>query len=174
MQQSTTRSGGVPSRQSTRLTFAAGRACSQRLSGPIAAAVLLALLSGCGGGADDPFERADVNGTVAIDGQPLKYGQIYFRSGTPDKSAEVAQALLEVRDGKFSSNRAFKPGRGKNTVTVTAYVGDPPPPPGPNDDDAEAPEPKVLGYWRTEVELADKKPLELTIPKSELKTKAFD
>lgn len=133
---------------------------------PLGVMLWTGMLSGCGGGASDPFERIDVTGTVTLDGQPLKYGEIYFKGERLNPDApDVPQAQLLIRDGKFSSSRGLQPGRGKNAVTVTAYAGDPPP---PTDGDAEVPEPKVLGYWQTEITLEDKNPLSFAISKSEL------
>lgn len=135
---------------------------------PLGVMLWAGILSGCGGGAADPFERIDVSGTVTLDGQPLKYGEIYFKGERLEgDSPNVPQAQLPIRDGKFSSTRAYKPGRGKNSVTVTAYEGDPPP--QTSGDDADPPEPKVLGYWHTEVSLTDKSPLSFAMSKSELK-----
>jgi hypothetical protein len=134
---------------------------------PVVVMAAAGILSGCGGGATDPFERIDVTGTVTLDGQPLKYGEIYFKGERLNPDApDVPQAQLPIRDGKFNSTRAYKPGRGKNTVTVTAYDGDPPPQSA--GDDTDIPEPKVLGYWQTEITLADKNPLSFAISKSEL------
>jgi hypothetical protein len=139
---------------------------------------LAVLLAGCGG-TEDPFQRADVQGTVTLDGQPLKYGLVYFKAGDPDQSAQVAQALLDIRDGAFISTPANKPAPGANTVTVTAYVGDPPPLPPPDDENdnevvPEPPEPKVLGYYRTEINLKDGEPVELVISKADLQKMPFE
>ena len=130
---------------------------------------LAAILGGCGGGVDDPFDRTHVTGSVSIDGQPLKYGAIYFKGEQARDATEVAQALLDIRDGKFAATRAYKPGIGKNSVTVTAYEGDPPPPVPVDDVEGNAPpEPKIVGYWQTEVQIADDAPLSFEIKKSDL------
>lgn len=124
---------------------------------------------GCGGGVEDPFDRTHVSGSVSIDGQPLKYGAIYFKGEQAADATEVAQALLDIRDGKFAATRAYKPGIGKNSVLVTAYEGDPPPPAPVDDEEGDAPpDPKVVGYWQTEVTIEDEAPLTFEIRKSEL------
>jgi hypothetical protein len=129
----------------------------------------LLFAAGCGGGAEDPFQRADVTGTVNVDGAPLKYGEIAFRGDEVTKNSEVAQATLMVRDGKFESNPAALPGLGKNTVLVIAYEGDAPPPPDPNDESGDSPpDPKVTGYYSTSLTVEEDKPVTIEIKKSEL------
>ena len=127
------------------------------------------LLAGCGGNAD-PFDRQAVSGRVTLDGEPLKYGEIYFRGEPVENSVEIAQATLMIRNGEFKSNRAATPGRGKNTVLVIAYDGDPPPPPDPNSEsDTTTADPKVVGYYSTELTLDNSEPLAIDIKKADLK-----
>jgi hypothetical protein len=62
-----------------------------------AAAVALALLSGCGPAGP---RKVRVSGTVTLDGKPLNHGEIYFMvpgGGTPPD-------ILPVADGKFEGS----------------------------------------------------------------------
>src|SRR3712207_3232365 len=73
------------------------------------------VLLGCAGGGP---ERADVSGTVKLDGEPIKEGVIQFihvegttGPGTGD----------EIRDGKFHLPRAKGPVVGKNRIELRAF-----------------------------------------------------
>ncbi|MFV0445458.1 MAG: hypothetical protein ACK5Q5_17910 [Planctomycetaceae bacterium] len=137
------------------------------------AALLVVAVAGCGGGVDDPFDRAEVKGTVNFEGMPLAYGEILFRGEAAKVKDELPQATLMIREGKFQSNRASKPGHGQNKVVVSVFDGDPPPPADPKDESGKSPpEPKVVGYYKTDLDVKDGEPLHLDIKKADL-TKQF-
>lgn len=87
-------------------------------------------LFGCGDGGP---QRAEVAGTVKLDGQPIKEGAIQFIpvEGTTGPSAGDA-----IKDGKFHLPRAQGAVVGKNKIELRAFkktgrqVADPTGPPG--------------------------------------------
>lgn len=96
----------------------------QNLHGRLRILCLLGfVVAGCGG-SDDPFERTDVTGTITLGGQPVQFGEIYFK-GPVDDNDQTAQAFLPIRDGKFESVGTQHPTPGENTVTITIYETDP-------------------------------------------------
>ena len=121
---------------------------------------LLVLIAGGCGGAKDPFERTDVSGTVTLDGQPIQFGEIYFK-GPVDENDQTAQAFLPIREGKFESVGAQHPTPGENTVTVTIYETDP-------DVESEDGSPaRAIGAW-TGSQTVGEEPISINIEKSQL------
>jgi hypothetical protein len=132
-----------------------------RIPSGAAALALVFSFAGCGG-VEDPFERVDVAGTVNIDGKPLPYGELLFK-GKPNDKDEAAQAFVEVRDGKFSTENGAKPGPGENTVTLTVYDAASPP---AAESEEEFP---VKGMWQTTKTLKADEPVAFDVKSSELK-----
>jgi hypothetical protein len=70
--------------------------------------LVFVLVVGCG---ETKTKTASVKGTVTLDGQPLKEGEIFFSlEGKPPH-------ILEIKDGVFSGAAAI----GKNRVEIRAY-----------------------------------------------------
>jgi hypothetical protein len=80
----------------------------------IAALLATSLALGCG--REGP-ERVAVQGTVTVDGQPLKSGFITF---TPMEGTEGPKASAEIAEGKFELDRDRGPMIGKLRVEVRA------------------------------------------------------
>ncbi len=72
------------------------------------------VLCGCGGD-DDPWTRAAVEGTVTLDGEPLKTGNITF---FPGKGIDGPAAGAEIDDGEFSLPVEEGPVVGNNRVVI--------------------------------------------------------
>lgn len=83
-------------------------------------AACVGLLAGCG---EHGPVVCPVTGTVTVDGQPLKAGQILFQ---PEFAAHGPDAA-PIQDGKFS----LQAKAGKNAVRITAYREDAKKPKGP-------------------------------------------
>ena len=68
---------------------------------------------GCGSGKPKEQTRAQVSGTVTLDKQPLKTGNILFdpNDGTPPTT-------LDILDGKYEGRAPV----GKNTVRINSFV----------------------------------------------------
>lgn len=118
------------------------------------------LLSGCGGGGD-PFERHDVSGTVKIDGEPVAFGEIFFKGQVDDKD-QTPQTFLPIRGGSFSSSDGAPPGVGENDVAITVYESD------PHAADAGGAEAKVIGHWSGKTTVGDGEPLVFDLKAADL------
>jgi hypothetical protein len=70
------------------------------------------LATGCGGSA---FPVSTVEGTVAVDGQPIEAGTVTF---TPLASNTGQAISAEIRDGKYRSDKVP---RGKSLVIISAF-----------------------------------------------------
>jgi hypothetical protein len=127
----------------------------------IAAWLLWGMVAGCGGGPEDAFERQKVEGTVTLNGQPLPYGEIFFK-GTADEAGQAPQAFLPIRNGKFASAHGVRPGIGANDVMITVFSAD------PDQVDANGKDAPVEGTWSGQVQIADKEPLAFDLKKNEL------
>jgi hypothetical protein len=84
-----------------------------------AAAVLALAVAGC---STDPSEvdtlpRVAVSGTVTLDGKPLPEGRLQF---LPDASSSGIITVGEIKDGKFSIDRASGPIPGKYRIMVSS------------------------------------------------------
>ena len=124
------------------------------------------MLAGCGDGGD-PYERGAVKGTVTLDGEPVEWGELYFK-GEVDENDQVAQAYLEITNGKFESSGRATPGVGPNKILVTIYRGEKP----AEDSDEAGEDPKVRGYYVADQTVAaDGAEIKLEIKKSDLKRK---
>jgi len=117
-------------------------------------------ISGCGG-TSDPFERASVQGTVQLDGQPLPFGELFLK-GKVSANGEAAQTFLQIRDGKFSSSGQTLPGTGSNEVMITVFSSD------PDVADKEGRDAPVKGTWSGTTEVTGKEPLSFDLKSSEL------
>lgn len=97
-------------------------------------AVALLISAGCGGGADDPFQRTPVRGTVNVGGKPVAHGLLRLEGQKKDDLA--ANVVLTVTNGKVDSEAAGLPGitAGECQVELHLY------------EDAEGAVP--LGTWR--------------------------
>ena len=71
-------------------------------------AVALLISAGCGGGADDPFQRTPVRGTVNVGGKPVAHGLLRLEGQKKDDLA--ANVVLTVTNGKVDSEAAGLPG----------------------------------------------------------------
>jgi hypothetical protein len=96
----------------------------------LCAAILAGLLTGC-----DPEgpERAEVSGTVKLDGEPVVEGAINF---FPTEGTTGPEAGAPVTDGKYFIARSQGPVVGKHRVVLTKFgetgkmMQDPTQPPG--------------------------------------------
>jgi hypothetical protein len=86
----------------------------------------------CGCGPDGP-QRAEVSGTVNLDGEPVAEGAINF---FPTEGTKGPEAGTEIRDGKFHINRSQGPVVGRHRIVLTKFgdtgqeMQDPTKPPG--------------------------------------------
>ena len=81
-------------------SFARRAMCCARV---VLALAALATISGCGGGASyEGPERAEVSGSVTLDGTPLPYGAIVFRSSVGGQR----QASGVIQNGSYSIEEA--------------------------------------------------------------------
>ncbi len=80
---------------------------------PIALSLAL-FATGCGGAATDGPERADVKGTVTLDGQPLNGATITFMPA--DNKGRVSGGTIE--NGNFSITGEFGATLGVQTVRI--------------------------------------------------------
>jgi hypothetical protein len=76
-------------------------------------ALSLSFVAGCGSG-----DRAEVSGTVTVDGEAIKEGSISFE---PAPGHKGPQAGGIITDGKYSIPAASGPGLGKNVVRLLAF-----------------------------------------------------
>jgi hypothetical protein len=84
------------------------------------AAVVLALASaGCSFDPSgvEPLPRVAVSGTITLDGNPLPEGKLQFM---PDASSSGVVTVGEIKDGRFSIDRASGPVPGKYRVMVSS------------------------------------------------------
>jgi hypothetical protein len=81
----------------------------------LAAILFSGLILGCGSGAADGPPRADVRGTVTLDGQPLPEGLIRFvpLEGTPGPKTSVA-----ILNGQFSADASTGPAVGAHRIEI--------------------------------------------------------
>lgn len=77
-------------------------------------AILLAAISGCGGGNDN---RAIVVGDITLDGKPLEQGAIKF---TPLPGTSGAVTGTEIKDGHYQLKPETGAAIGPNRVEITA------------------------------------------------------
>ena len=77
--------------------------------------VLLPLLFGCGG----PDNRAEVSGTVRLNGTPLATGSISF---VPTEGTEGPSSGGEITNGKYRVFRAKGVAVGKNRVSIRSVA----------------------------------------------------
>lgn len=77
--------------------------------------ILIFSAIGCGGGT--AIERADVNGKVTLDGQPLESGSITF---LPTKIGKGVPATAEIKNGSFSLAGENGATIGSNRVEITS------------------------------------------------------
>jgi hypothetical protein len=75
----------------------------------------LSMISGCGG----PQNRAEVRGTVRVNGQPLDHGSITFR---PADGNDGPTAGAGIVDGQYRVDRAKGVAVGKNQVVIQCTV----------------------------------------------------
>jgi hypothetical protein len=78
----------------------------------VATLLIGVLATGCGGSA---FPVSTVEGTVAVDGQPIEAGTVTF---TPLASNTGEAVSAEIRDGKYHSDKVP---RGKSLVIISAF-----------------------------------------------------
>ncbi len=132
---------------------------------PQALATLCLLTAwGCGGGSTDPFTRVPVTGTVQLDGQPVEFGSIALKGQKNEATQDVAEVVLGVRGGKFSSDGgALSTTAGSNEVTVTIYKKD------PATIEPEETATAVTGYWKGQVEVQSGQAVTLDLNSAELK-----
>lgn len=123
--------------------------------------LLMAVIAGCGGAPDDPFERQKVQGTVRLDGQPLAYGEIFFK-GASDNNNQAPQTFLPIRAGEFSSTGENAPGVGENSVMITVFGAD------PTAAEAAGSEAPIKGTWSGTTKVGDKEPLLFDLKTSDL------
>jgi hypothetical protein len=93
----------------------------RRSVGGLAAAVVAAAVSGCGGG--DGLDRQSISGSVTLDGKPLEKGQIQF---LPDVNAQGAATagMAQIEGGSYSLSRADGLVPGSYKVSIYAGSGD--------------------------------------------------
>lgn len=89
---------------------------SGRRCGDIAtiALILATLAAGCSGG-EEILERAAVNGTVTLDGEPLAEGIIRFVPVAPTKGPKVS---IPIEQGQFASDDDSGPIVGAHRVEI--------------------------------------------------------
>jgi hypothetical protein len=80
----------------------------------LAAALVIVGISGCG---QDPMARQPVRGTIDYQGKPIKFGSVRFEPAAGQKTAGSA----DIRDGRFSLDRANGLAPGKYKVWVQAF-----------------------------------------------------
>lgn len=80
----------------------------------LTAVLVSALMLGC---SHEGPQRVAVQGTVTVDGQPLKSGFVTF---TPTEGTEGPKASAEIADGKFELERDSGPMVGKLRVEIRA------------------------------------------------------
>jgi hypothetical protein len=121
------------------------------------------LLAGCGGTAADPFSRVPVTGELLVANQPVEFGSIYFRGAAAEKTQEVAQLQLPVRDGKFASfDDSYGTTPGPNEITVTVYATD------PDLEEESGKETRVLGTYTGPVNVAEDEPIKINLEAGDL------
>jgi hypothetical protein len=112
------------------MIYLAIRAVSGKIELPVNQALtaiclnlVMLLLSGCGSGAADRYERYEVTGLVRLDGTPLAAGNIVFYPETPGPVASGT----EVREGKFiiPVEQGLPAGRYKIAITATSTTASP-------------------------------------------------
>jgi hypothetical protein len=67
----------------------------------------------------DTLPRKAVNGSVTLDGQPLAQGQIQF-DPVQGTQGPTAIAVADIKDGKYSIDRALGPLPGKYKVSISS------------------------------------------------------
>jgi hypothetical protein len=77
--------------------------------------LLLLMVCGCGG----PDNRAEVSGTVRVNGQPLDHGSITFR---PTDGNDGPTAGAGITGGQFRVDRAKGAAVGKNRVVIQCTI----------------------------------------------------
>jgi hypothetical protein len=84
-----------------------------------AAALLALAAAGCSSDPSgvDTLPRVAVLGTITLDGKPLPEGKLQFQ---PDASSSGIITVGEIKDGKFSIDRASGPIPGKYRVMVSS------------------------------------------------------
>lgn len=83
----------------------------------------LAMLSGCSSGTPKPPERANVSGTVTMNGKPMAEGEIQFEvTGQPPQ-------VLQIKAGAFAGEVFV----GKNRVGLMQMADGPPNPTSPGE-----------------------------------------
>lgn len=94
-----------------------------RLSGLLAASVIVGLLAGCGVGDGDDLPREAVSGKVTLDGQPLAEGSIQFQpeGGTDAKGPAVSGGAV-IQDGAYDipGGNGLTPGKYKVAISSAA------------------------------------------------------
>lgn len=127
------------------------------------AGCLILVLAGCGGGAKDPFARVDVSGTVQLDGAPVAFGSISFTGQKNEATQEVAQSVLPIQGGKFSTASGGRgTSAGANDIVVTIFESD------PAATTAENPDVKVIGSWKGQKDVQSGQPLSIELTTAEL------
>lgn len=97
---------------------------------PLCLTVAALLFAGCSGAGP---QRAEVSGTVKINGQAVPEGAINF---FPDKGTKGPEAGAAIKDGKFHIPRDQGPIVGTNRIVLRAFqktgrkIQDPTAPPG--------------------------------------------
>jgi hypothetical protein len=80
---------------------------------PCCLALGLSVLAGCAAA-----DRAEVSGSVTVDGEPVKEGSISFEPAPGNKGP---QAGAIIKDGKYHIPAASGPAPGKNVVKLLAF-----------------------------------------------------
>jgi len=83
----------------------------------ICCAVVLLLFAGCGGASYEGDPRAEVTGTVTLDGNPLPSGIITF---VPVAEGRRANGL--ITDGTYTITEEMGPNLGKYKVQILGYA----------------------------------------------------
>jgi hypothetical protein len=81
----------------------------------------LLLMAGCGGNTTpvDTLPRQPVSGSVTLDGKPLSEGKIQFDPAEQGRVA-TAFAVADIKDGKFTIEKAQGPVPGKYKVSISS------------------------------------------------------
>jgi hypothetical protein len=87
----------------------------------LALPLTLLLMAGCGGNTTpvDTLPRQPVSGSVTLDGKPLSEGKIQFDPADEGKGP-TAVAVGDIKDGKFTIEKAQGPVPGKYKVSISS------------------------------------------------------
>jgi hypothetical protein len=87
----------------------------------LAAPILLLALVGCSDSTKtgDTLPRKAVTGSVTLDGQPLAQGKIQF-DPLAGQQGSSGVAAADIKDGKYSIDRALGPVPGKYKVSISS------------------------------------------------------